>query len=182
MKQKSMTKSLLTALAAMVFLYVFVGGWTANVGGVTLISAPTANAQTITKHSISGVSRATVTSRRTYSRTCPIMLSWHEDRQWQSRLLHHIQMWDAIDNTYCTNNMMTRIKSVPYQWCYSRGGYFTYDGCRAVLGDPGYSYMGAHATYHWHWVINGAQFDRTQEIVYKLYANGRVEWTWYWWG
>ena len=101
---------------------------------------------------------------------------------WWKNGIGRVMYWDANTSEWCANSAQTKVTALPYNYCSTKGGFFTYDGCKAQHGSTGYSYMGMHSTWHWHFIINGLNFDRTQELDFKLYANGQVTGTWNWWG
>ena len=91
-----------------------------------------------------------------------------------------IQAWPAMEAMWCTGKNYARVTDLVYLHCFSKGGFYSYDGCSKDRGKTGYFYLGAQGHWHYHWIINGVVFDKTPDLTIRYYANGGVTGTWYW--
>jgi hypothetical protein len=96
-------------------------------------------------------------------------------------LLGKVQAWPAVDTEWCSGRYERKVTDLVYFHCFSKGGFYAFDGCKKDLGKVGYSYLSAVADWHYHWIINGLVFDKTPALDVKLYANGHAVGGWYWW-
>jgi hypothetical protein len=90
------------------------------------------------------------------------------------------QAWPAVDTEWCSGRYYAKITDLVYFHCFSKGGFYAFDGCKKDVGKIGYSYLSAQADWHYHWIINGLVFDKTPALDVKLYPNGHAVGTWYW--
>ncbi len=95
-------------------------------------------------------------------------------------LAGRIQAWPALEAMWCTGRQYQKVTDLVYLHCFSKGGFYSYDGCKKDAGKTGYSYLGAQGHWHYHWIINGIVFDKTPDLTIRYYANGAVTGTWYW--
>lgn len=95
-------------------------------------------------------------------------------------LVGRIQVWPAVDTEWCSGRYERKVTDLVYFHCFSKGGFYSFDGCKKDVGKTGYSYLSAEADWHYHWIINGLTFDKTPALDVKLYANGHAVGTWYW--
>jgi hypothetical protein len=90
------------------------------------------------------------------------------------------QAWPAVEAMWCSGKNYAKVTDLVYFHCFSKGGFYSYDGCGKDVGKVGYPYLGASAHWHYHWIINGVVFDKTPNLTARFYANGQVTGTWYW--
>jgi hypothetical protein len=97
-----------------------------------------------------------------------------------SNVYGHIQVWPAVDTEWCSGRHYLKVTALPYFHCYTKGGFYSFDGCKKDIGGIGYSYLSALADWHYHWIINGLTFDKTPALNVQLSADGHARGSWYW--
>jgi hypothetical protein len=178
-KLRPLTKGLLIALAvvlaAILFMSVSAGGASAAVVPAQTQTTGTSAGTVLSAHGTPiAVPLALATRSTTVAYCWTWTPSWHV---WN--YLGKDKYKFGISVEWCANSTKTKVTTLPYNYCLSQGGFYTFDWCKKQRGSFGYSYLGMYDNWHYHFIINGLTFTSTPSVTFNLHANGNIDGTVY---